>query len=180
LAPSVEEIHENQKPKTGKLTVKELRVAAMATIVHVQRQVFGRHKNNSLQKLSPFQNKDGTLRIGGRLNKADLHFQTKQPIILPANHHITDLIILHCHAMTGHAGIEHALAETRQVFWIVKGRATVRRVLSKCITCKKLRAQLVSQYMGNPSKDCITPNEALFTCVGMDYFGPFLVKRARS
>jgi len=168
------------KPKTDKLTVNELRVAATAIIVHVQRQAFGSRKNISLQKLSPFQSEDGTLRVGGRLNKADLHFQTKHPIILPANHHITDLIILHCHAMTGHAGIERTLAETRQVFWIVKGRATVRRVLSKCITCKKLRAQPVSQFMGDLPKDRVTPNEAPFTRVGVDYFGPFLVKRARS
>ena len=168
-----------RKPKTDILTVNELRVTATAIIVHVQRQAFGSRKNISLQKLSPFQSEDGTSQVGARLNKADLHFQTKHPIILPAKHHITDLIILHCHATTGHA-LERTLAETRQVFWIVKGRATVRRVLSKCITCKKLRAQPVSRFMGDLPKDRVTPNEAPFTHVGVDYFGPFLVKRARS
>lgn len=170
----------SRKPKTGKLTVSELRVAATAIIVHVQRQAIGRRKDNSLQKLSPFQSEDGTVRVGGRLDKADLHFQTKHPMILPADHHVTDLVILHWHAMTCHAGIERVLAETRRAFWIVKGRATVRRVLSKCITCKKMRAQPVSQFMGDLPKDRVTPNEAPFTYVGVDYFGPFLVKRARS
>ena len=169
-----------KKPISGKLTVSEMKVAATAVIVHVQSQTFGRSKGNSLQKLSPFQSEDGTIRVGGRLNKGDLHFQTKHPLILPARHHVTDLVILHYHAMTGHAGIERVLAETRRKFWIVKGRATVRRVLSKCITCKKLRAQPVSQFMGDLPKDRITPDEAPFTRVGVDYFGPFLVKRARS
>lgn len=169
-----------REPISGKLTVNELRAAATAVIVHVQVQMFGKRKDNSLRKLSPFVSEDGTWRVGGRLSKADLHFQTKHPLILPANHHGTNLVILHCHAMTGHAGIERVLAETRKKFWIVKGRATVRRVLSKCITCKKLRAQPVSQFMGNLPKDRITPNEAPFTHVGVDYFGPFLVKRARS
>ncbi|KAK3741909.1 hypothetical protein QZH41_006254, partial [Actinostola sp. cb2023] len=82
--------------------------------------------------------------------------------------------------MNGHAGVERILSETRQRFWIVKGRATVRRVLSKCITCKKLKAQPVSQYMGDLPKDRVTPNEAPFKHVGVDYFGPFLVKRNRS
>ena len=34
--------------------------------------------------------------------------------------------------------------------------------------------------MGDLPKDRVTPNEAPFTHVGVDYFGPFLVKRARS
>ena len=169
-----------KKPPTGRMTVNELRVAATAIVVHVQSKAFGGYKGNSLRKLCPFQSKDGTQRVGGRLNHADLHFQMKHPIILPSNHHVTDLIIRHYHAMTGHTGSERVLAETRQMFWIVKGRAMVRRVLSKCITCKKLRAQPVSQFMGDLPKDRVTPNEAPFTRVGVDYFGPFLVKRARS
>ena len=166
--------------KIGKLSVEEMGVAATSVITYVQRKAFGEHTDNSLQKLSPFPSTDGTLRVGGRLDKADLQFQTKHPMILPANHHVTDLIILHYHTSTGHTGIERVLAETRQLFWIVKGRATVRKVLSKCIICKKLRAQPVSQFMGDLPKDRVTPNEAPFTRVGVDYFGPFLVKRARS
>ena len=38
----------------------------------------------------------------------------------------------------------------------------------------------MSQFMGDLPKDRVTPNEAPFTRVGVDYFGPFLVKRARS
>ena len=53
-------------------------------------------------------------------------------------------------------------------------------MLSKCITCKKLRAQPVSQFMGSLPKDRVTADEAPFTREGVDYFGPFLVKRARS
>lgn len=170
----------HKKPLSGELTVMELRAATTALIVYVQSQTFRKTKDNSLQKLSPFQSEDGTWRVGGRLNKAEMHFQTKHPWILPAKHHITDLVIRHYHAMNGHAGVERILSETRQRFWIVKGRATVRRVLSKCITCKKLKAQPVSQYMGDLPKDRVTPNEAPFTHVGVDYFGPFLVKRNRS
>lgn len=34
--------------------------------------------------------------------------------------------------------------------------------------------------MGNLPKDRVTPDKPLFTCVGVDCFGPFEVKRGRS
>ena len=171
-----------KEPITGELSVAELRAAETALVTYVQTKTLSKEptKANSLRKLSPIQTEDGVWCVGGRLGKADLHFQMKHPWILPANHHITDLVIQHCHILAGHSGVERVLAETRRGFWIVKGRTTVKRVLSKCITCKKLKAQPVSQLMGDLPKDRITPNEPPFTHVGVDYFGPFLVKRNRS
>ncbi|KAK3722370.1 hypothetical protein QZH41_013692, partial [Actinostola sp. cb2023] len=106
----------HKKPLSGELTVMELPAATTALIVYVQSQTFRKTKDNSLQKLSPFQSEDGTWRVGGRLNKAEMHFQTKHPWILPAKHHITDLVIRHYHAMNGHAGVER----------IIKGRPITR------------------------------------------------------
>ena len=171
-----------KEPITGELSVAELRAAETALVTYVQTKTLSKEptKANSLHKLSPIQTEDGVWCVGGRLGKADLHFQMKHPWILPANHHITDLVIQHCHILAGHSGVERVLAETRRGFWIVKGRTTVKRVLSKCITCKKLKAQPMSKLMGDLPKDRITPNEPPFTHVGVDYFGPFLVKRNRS
>ena len=36
-----------------------------------------------------------------------------------------------------HAGVSHTLSQVRQEFWIPQGRAEVRRVLSRCVICKR-------------------------------------------
>ena len=49
-----------------------------------------------LAKLKPFLN-DGVLRVGGRLDRADLNYDAKHPMILPGKHRVTEMIILHYH-----------------------------------------------------------------------------------
>ena len=76
--------------------------------------------------------------------------------------------------------MERTLAEIRQRFWIVKGRAAVKSVMYKCIPCRKRKAPLVTQRMADLPKDRVTPGLPPFSMVGVDLFGPFIVKRARS
>ncbi len=115
--------------------------------------------------------------MGGRLTNAPIPFEAKHPVILPNNHHVTQLIISHYHLRLGHAGPERVLAEIRQRFWILKGRAVINQTLKSCLQC---------QLSHKPSKWQtyltleVTPGEPPFTRVGIDYFGPFLVKKARS
>ena len=123
---------------------------------------------------------DGVLRLSGRLANAAISEEAKHPAILPPHHHITKLLIWHFHQKTGHSGTERVVAESRQSFWIVKGQATVRRVLAKCVPCRKRKAPTSTQYMADLPEDCVTPNEPPFTYIGVDYFGSLVVKRARS
>ena len=123
---------------------------------------------------------DGVWRVGGRLRLADISIQAKYPAILPAHNHITRLIIPHFHSKSGHGGTERVFAEVRQSFWIIKGRSTVRSTLSRCVPCKRLKTPVQKQYMADLPKDRLTPTLPPFSYVGLDYFGPFLIKRARS
>ena len=52
-------------------------------------------KSTRLAALSPFKDDDGLLRVGGRLEKADISFETKHPMIIPSKHHLVDLVIQH-------------------------------------------------------------------------------------
>ena len=49
-----------------------------------------------VQDLDPYV-VDGVLRVGGHLRNSQLSASTKHPILLPSNHHVTDLLILHHH-----------------------------------------------------------------------------------
>ena len=165
------------RPPSGPLTLDELQRAEHAIIIFVQKSVF--RNDSNLKKLTPLYSPDGILSVGGRLGESNIAEQQKHPWILPSSHHVTTLIIRDNHETVGHAGTERVLAETRRKYWIIKGRVAVRKVLSECVTCKKMRAKPESQLMADLTADRLEPAHP-FVKVGTDFFGPFVVKRARS
>ena len=136
------------------------------------------HKTvSSLRALDPFV-KDGFLRVGGRLKHADIPFEAKPPLVLP-QHHATALLVRQIHREQGHSGVEHVHNCIRQSFWILKGRAFVKKEIGKCFQCRKLFAKPASQKMGNLPKYRLEPSYAFHT-VGVDYAGPFYTKVGRN
>ena len=131
-------------------------------------------------KLHPLLHKFGILRVGGRLENPLISYKAKHPVVLPYQHHVTDLIISQHHQTTGHFGQEYVLSSLRQQYWIIKGRSAVRRVLNKCFRCKKLKAPRGEQLMANLPKERLMSGEPPFTYVGVDYFGPLFVPQGRS
>ena len=194
----------NKAARIEPITVEEMNKAEREILIHVQKESFreeiatlkiarlkvereGAAKPNKAQvkkssrifKLDP-QLTDGLLRVGGRLQKAPLQLDAKHPIILPASHHVVRLIISFYHYISGHSGTEHVLSMIRERFWIVKARAAVKRALHDCFSCRKRQAPVGEQKMANLPQDRITPDKPPFTYVGVDCFGPFLVRRGRS
>ena len=70
---------------------------------------------NVLTRLNPVVF-EGVLRVGGRLDKANIPFAVKHPVVLPNHSHVTKLVIQDYHDRVGHAGISHTWATTRQSF----------------------------------------------------------------
>ena len=136
-------------------------------------------KSSKIIKLDP-RLLDGVLCIGGGLGNGPFQQESKHPMLLPKSHHIVTLIIRHYHQVSGHSGVEHVLSLIRERFWIIGARAVVRMSLRACVDCKKRQARVGEQKMANLPKDRITPNRPPFTYVGVDCFGPFLIRRGRS
>eukprot|EP00057_Strongylocentrotus_purpuratus_P002697 XP_003725052.1 PREDICTED: uncharacterized protein LOC100888496 [Strongylocentrotus purpuratus] len=170
--------------KRPTLTLEELHVAESSIIKTVQRQAFGhalnlRTKGKTLEKLNATVI-DGILRVGGRINNAPVEFDVKHPIILPSQHHVTKLLILHHHLNVGHSGAGMTWASLRERYWVLKGGATVRQVIGKCWACRRRNAPRAQQMMADLPDVRVTPDRPPFTYVGVDYFGPFHVKQGRS
>ncbi|XP_033627235.1 uncharacterized protein LOC117290093 [Asterias rubens] len=173
------------------LTVDEMSRAEDAIMRYIQQRSFsselkclqmnkGIGKTRSVFKLDPVLSFDGIMRVGGRSKNSPVDEQVKSPVILPKNHHVAFLIVRHFHQVSGHSGREHVLSLLRQRFWLIAARSTVRRALRDCFVCKRLSATPIEQKMADLPQNRVTPNKPPFSYVGVDCFGPFMVKQGRS
>lgn len=66
-----------------------------------------------LAKLSPFLDENGVLRMGSRIdpNAAYYAFDFRNPVIVPKNGHVTELLVLRIHQRYGHANRETVVNE---------------------------------------------------------------------
>lgn len=118
--------------------------------------------------------------MGGRLKHAPLEDDVKHPMILPSDHHVTRLIITHHHDLVGHSRAGMTWSSLRLRFWILKGGSIVRSVVGKCFQCSRRNVSLGEQIMSELPVARVTPEQPLFASIGVDYFGPILVKQRHS
>ena len=135
-------------------------------------------RGSPLQRLSP-ELQNGLLTTVGRLRHATNYDSSSHPIILPARHHVTELLLRHLHQQLAHCGTRQLIAESRKQYWIVGVTVLAKRVVRKCFTCRRREARPLAQRMADLPPDRVTAGGAAFTKVGVDYFGPILVKRGR-
>ena len=82
--------------------------------------------------------------------------------------------------ISGHSSREYVLSLLRERFWVIKGSSAVRRILSKCVSCRRRQAPVLEQKMADLPEDRLTPDQPPFTAVGVDCFGPFHIRLPRS
>ena len=96
--------------------------------------------SNPISKLAPILDDDGIIRVGGRLKNAQISFDKRHPILLPKDHHVTTLIIRHCHERVRHQGRYLTHGDIRsEGFHIVSGKRVIQQHINACILCRQLR-----------------------------------------
>ena len=136
--------------------------------------------SSSLVKLNPFIGDDGLLRVGGRLERSDISYDSMHPIILPKDSIISRRILEHIHRSIGHLGKNSILAVARQKFWIIGANGIIKNIVSKCVICRKYQGSLATQKMASLPAERLKADDPPFTRVGIDFFGPFEIKQGRS
>ena len=150
-----------------------------AEVPQDQTQLTTMKKANSLYKMDPFLDKDGILRVGGRLKYADLSEADKHPIVLPKKGHVTSLVIAHYHSLVEHQGRGMTHNKIRSSgFWIIGGASLISNFIARCTRCRKLRGPLQEQKMADLPEDQVQPAPPFSFCA-VDYFGPWYVKKGR-
>ncbi|PFX28501.1 hypothetical protein AWC38_SpisGene6805 [Stylophora pistillata] len=204
VASTVEVDFLNRMVQSCSSCVEEMHSAEIEVLKYVQRQSFSEElvclqdkesevvhkksvrasrtlsvkKSSSIAKLDP-ELRNGLLCVGGRLRHAPIEQERRHPIILPKNHHVVDLIVRHYHLLSGHSGQEYVLSLIRKSYWIIKGRVAVRRVVNRCLSCRRRQAPSGAQKMADLPTDRVTPDKPPFSFVGVDCFGPFWGKEGQ-
>ena len=100
---------------------------------------------------------------------------------MPECRYLTELIIRDAHEKTGgHCDANATLDILCQRYWILNAKVTVRRVLSECVTCKRIHSRTQNQIMAELPPARFQIKEAPFSHTGVDLFGPFVTKVKRS
>ena len=90
-----------------------------------------KHFEKQKLNLNLFCDDRGLYRSSMRISTKKLQFLQKQPILVRSDSYFTKLLIWKCHKDVHHCGVESTLNKFRESYWTIKGRQTVKKVLSK-------------------------------------------------
>lgn len=147
-----------KQKKHGPLMPEELEKAEITIIKWTQAQEFPRGlrcltegrelpRKSPLRSLHPFIDTQGLIRVGGRLNNAELSDLQKHQMILPAKNHVTTIILRYEHIRLKHYSAEQLLHSIRQKYWPISGRREIQKIVRKCIKCFRFKPSIAEVLM---------------------------------
>lgn len=114
----------------------------------------------------------GLLVCGGRI-QAFNEDRVGVPL-LPYSAWVSTLLVQEAHSK-GHEGVAATLLKVRKRAWVIKGQRIARKVIEKCMVCKKARVKRCQQVMGDLPQERTRPASP-FEFTAVDLFGPYQVK----
>ncbi|XP_055622908.1 uncharacterized protein LOC129766407 [Toxorhynchites rutilus septentrionalis] len=138
-------------------------------------------KTSKIVKLTTVLDDQGVLRMDSRITNAQ-QFSTdfKFPIILPKGHYGTQLLVDWYHRQSKHINTETAVNEMRQKFYVSEMRSAFRKAKKVCQWCRIYKATPVVPRMAPLPPARTVTHIRPFSYVGVDYFGPVLIRQGRS
>ena len=168
------------------ITTKEIQFVKNRLILIAQMHYFPReyeclqdkrpiNRKSRLLTLTPFLDKDGLLRVGGRLSYSGLSYNERYPVIIPEKSYFAQLFVKYTHTILLHAEHYIMLRAIRQGFYMPRLKSLVRKCIRNCKTCTVYKHKIQHQIMSALPPERV--NFSLpFTYTGVDFAGPFNLK----
>ena len=136
-------------------------------------------EDHPLESLAPVLHR-GVIRVGGRLDRAKLPYDRRHPLLVPKGHAVATMIVSHFHKRTGHQGRHLTHGAIRQGgFHVESGKGLIKKFLSECVVCRRLRAKLATQQMSDLPLDRISSATPFSNCA-VDVMGPWKIARGKA
>ena len=101
-------------------------------------------------------------------------------MFLDSEHHLATLIVRDAHDRVQHNGVSETLTELRDKYWIVRGLSFVRKVIDRCVTCRRFEGRQHYPPPPLPLPAFRVREAPAFTYTGVDYAGPLFIKSVNS
>ena len=124
----------------------------------------------------PFQRQSWCLAVWWENVKFVSLSSSRHPILLDKNHHLTRLIVVDAHLCVMHDGVKETLTELRSEYWLVRGRQYVRKVIHRCVVCKKHEGKHCRPNPSPPLPEHRVRQTRPFQTTGVDFASPLFVK----
>ncbi|XP_063435728.1 uncharacterized protein LOC134716648 [Mytilus trossulus] len=176
----------SQRIQSKFITCEELQAATEKWIISAQRISFDKEirtlksqsntPNTLIRQLRLYIDEKEIIRCRGRIHNAPISENSRFPCLLPNNYHFTELLISEVHKNLKHSGVLATVTEIRQNYWIPKIRQQVKKVLRKCVTCRKVTGKPYSAPDPPPLPKTRLMEAPPFTVTGVDFTGALYVK----
>ena len=93
----------------------------------------------------------------GRVDKAQLSYETKHPVLLPNKHWVSYLISRHMHQFR-HCGKAASAAKTKQKFWILCVHDLTKKIKFRYEFYREMELKAEAQVMTDLPGLCLTPS----------------------
>ncbi|UYV60209.1 hypothetical protein LAZ67_1000406 [Cordylochernes scorpioides] len=155
----------------GELSVKEIDEAELALLKLVQAECFSSHSIPGLKVCEV----EGILRVKTKLIYSSDEYGFRLPVLLHGTHPLIEQMICDSHVENCHAGVQFLMNKLREKYWIVKARQTIKKIVRRCVTCRRFSAKPVV-VEDAPLPATRVHNAKVFEVVGIDLAGPLYLK----
>ena len=131
-----------------------------------------------ISKFNLYIDKEDILRVKGKFTKVkDTKFKNFEfPIFLDSKSLLISLLIWDTHVSLLHVGYYQVLNELRKKIWFVRMFSTVKKVVKKCVRCKRFNARPIKLNQSPYREIRLDPSNTPFQNIYLDYMGPFMIK----
>ncbi|KAL7077016.1 hypothetical protein ACQ4LE_003763 [Meloidogyne hapla] len=137
--------------------------------------------DTEIKQLDLYKDEKKLWRAKGRIRKSGLNLDSMCPIFLNRKATIVPLLILESHSASLHGGVEIINCLLRKRFWIPKSRKLIRNIVfhdpkTKCGICARYTCKKYDYPKAPDLPIFRVKGESAFMNVGLDYFGPIVIK----
>ncbi|XP_057379622.1 uncharacterized protein LOC130701716 [Daphnia carinata] len=129
-----------------------------------------------VSQLDLYIDNNSIIRCQGRLTNADLSSDAKNPILIPKNSKLSEIIIRFYHERALHSGAASTICHIRQRFWISSIRQQVKAVVRLCTTCRRVNGPPYRAPNSASLPSFRVRGDRAFAVTGIDFAGPFPIR----
>lgn len=127
---------------------------------------------SKIAALRPMLDENGILRVGGRIDKANIRYEKRHQYIIPQKSRLSYLLLKYAHSMNLHGGAQQMIHFLRKSFWIPKIRQEAKHYVGTCAKCVREAQKTAQQIMAELPEVRLKP-APVFQNVGIDLAGPY-------